>query len=102
MSATDVDVAEAGDDGELHAESPHVEDRLITAPHAGVFHPFLSELPVTDDGRLEAGEVIGVLIRSGEKTMVKTHFDGVFRGLLVLPGERVRPNQPVAWLSLSL
>jgi biotin carboxyl carrier protein len=84
----------------LHAESPYLDEGLITAPHAGVFHPFLTDLPITDIGRLEVGEIIGVLVRSGEKTMVKTPFDGIFRGLLVLPGERVRPGQPVAWISL--
>ena len=84
---------------ELYAELPHLDERLITAPRAGVFHPFLSELPVTDLGRIEAGESIGVLVHSGEKSMVESRFDGVFRGLLVLPGERVRKDQPVAWLT---
>ena len=84
---------------ELYAELPHLDERLITAPRAGVFHPFLSDLPVTDMGRIEAGESIGVLVHSGEKSMVESRFDGVFRGLLVLPGERVRKDQPVAWLT---
>ena len=84
---------------ELYAELPHLDERLITAPRAGVFHPFLSELPVTDVGRVTAGETIGVLIHSGEKCAVESPFDGVFRGLLVLPGERVRAGQPVAWIS---
>jgi biotin carboxyl carrier protein len=99
MTATEV-APEVDDDGGLLAESPHVEERLITAPHAGVFHPYLTELPITDVGRVLAGEAIGVLVRSGEKTMVESPFEGIFRGLLVLPGERVRPNQPVAWISL--
>jgi biotin carboxyl carrier protein len=84
---------------ELYAELPHMDERLITAPRAGVFHPFLSDLPVTDMGCIEAGESIGVLVHSGEKSMVESPFDGVFRGLLVLPGERVRQNQPLAWIT---
>jgi biotin carboxyl carrier protein len=84
---------------ELHAEAPHLDERLITAPRAGVFHPFLSELPITDVGRIMAGESIGMLVHSGEKSMVESPFDGVFRGLLVLPGERVRQGQPVAWVT---
>lgn len=84
---------------ELYAEAPHLEERLITAPRAGVFHPFLSDLPVTDMGRIEAGESIGVLVHSGEKSMVESPFEGVFRGLLVLPGERVRQDQPLAWIT---
>lgn len=84
---------------ELYAEAPHLDERLITAPRAGVFHPFLSDLPVTDMGRIEAGEPIGVLVHSGEKSRVESPFEGVFRGLLVLPGERVRQNQPLAWIT---
>jgi biotin carboxyl carrier protein len=85
----------------IDAESPHLDERLIAAPHAGVFHPFLTDPPVTV-GDIDAGELIGVLVRTGEKTPVKCPFDGIFRGLLVMPGERVRKDQPVAWLTLRV
>jgi biotin carboxyl carrier protein len=82
-----------------HAEFPHLDERLIAAPHAGVFHPFLTHQSAMV-GDIDAGETIGVLVRTGEKTPVNCPFDGVFKGLLVLPGERVRKDQPVAWLTL--
>lgn len=83
----------------IDAESPHIDERLIAAPHAGVFHPFLTNASVTV-GDIDAGESIGLLVRTGEKTQVECPFTGTFRGLLVLPGERVRKDQPVAWLTL--
>lgn len=82
-----------------HAEFPYLEERLITAPHAGVFHPFLTHSSAMV-GDIDEGESIGVLVRSGEKTPVTCPFEGAFKGLLVLPGERVRKDQPVAWLTL--
>jgi hypothetical protein len=64
-----------------------------------VFHPYDDHIePVM----VAVDDVIGVVVRSGEKHPVRSCFTGLFLGLLVLPGERVRIHQPVAWLTLDL
>ncbi|MGH9214588.1 MAG: hypothetical protein ACRD2C_28575 [Acidimicrobiales bacterium] len=84
----------------LGAEDLHVVERLVTAPVAGVFHPY-------DDGdsrgpmMVAVDDEIGVVLRSGEKHPVRSCFTGLLLGLLALPGERVRAHQPVAWLTLE-
>lgn len=83
---------------ELVAEALDVHERLVTAPHPGQFHPTF-RLPVHPEGMpVASGQTIGVLFRSGEEHTVTTPFAGVLMGLLVLPGERVRRGQAVAWL----
>ena len=79
---------------DLRAEDLDVLERLITAPSPGRFYPAVREGAV-----VEPGEKIGEVIRSGETTMVVSPFHGSLMGLLVLPGERVRLGQAVAWLS---
>lgn len=79
---------------EVLAEALDIVERLITAPRAGIFHPSIS-----DQGPVLIGEPIGVLINSGEAAVLHSPFSGLLGGLLVLPGERVRRGQPVAWLT---
>lgn len=81
---------------ELFAEALEVTERLITAPFPGRFHPYCTPGTV-----VAQGDPIGVLFRSDEKRAVVTPFAGLLMGLLVLPGERVRAGQPVAWLTTT-
>lgn len=76
------------------AESPQVLERVITAPAAGAF----SLLPTAEGQSVEAGQVVGTIDRnSGQMDVVSPH-TGFLMGLLALPGERVRPQQPLAWV----
>ena len=86
---------------EVHAEDLHVDERLVVAPVAGVFHPAVGDCSPDDPLKVDAGDEIGVVVASGEKHPVPCRFTGFPAGLLVLPGERVRAHQPVAWLRLT-
>jgi hypothetical protein len=91
----------AGDVGdvELVAEDPPVWVRLVVAPAAGVFTP--SVLPTERSGppRLTAGLAVGRVDSLGRQVVVVSPFSGVLMGYLAAPGERVRPQQPLAWIS---
>jgi [acyl-carrier-protein] S-malonyltransferase len=66
-------------------------ERLVVSPATGVFIP---TTPVRPGGRIEAGEVVG-LVGDDE---VRTPFTGTLMGLMAYEGERVTASQPVAWL----
>ena len=82
----------------LFAEDLHVDERLITAPVPGLFHPLAIDVPQNGPLRVFEGDEIGTIVQSGEKYPVTSHCTGYLIGTLVLPGERVRIHQPVAWL----
>lgn len=91
---------------ELRAEDVRILERVVVAPEAGTFHP---ADPLACDGmaidtapRVAVGDKVGVILRLGEKHSVRSPFRGTLKGLLVLPGERVRHNQPLAWLSTEV
>lgn len=81
----------------LDGEAIHVDERLITARRAGVFHP-VGDLPSVRGVRVAAGDRIGTLVQTGVPHPVECAFDGVLMGLMALPGERVRKDQPLAWM----
>jgi biotin carboxyl carrier protein len=81
---------------ERHAERVHVDERLVVAPLNGVFFPAYTEV---EDATVAVGDEIGVVVRNGEKHPVHSPFTGELVGLLAAPGERVRPYQPLAWLT---
>jgi hypothetical protein len=83
---------------QLDGETVHVDERLITAGRAGVFHPVVGDLPTLRGMRVAAGDTIGTLVQTGEPHAVESAFDGVLMGLMALPGERVRKGQPLAWM----
>ena len=84
-------------DLEVHAEDLHVRERLILAPVGGRFRPLPAE--VTAEGEVVAvGQAIGVVERMSDECTVMSPHHGWLMGLLALPGERVRPCQPVAWV----
>jgi biotin carboxyl carrier protein len=79
----------------VHAEHVDVPERLIVAPAAGVFRPQASVAAA--GGTVEAGQTLGAIARiEGEVDVVSPH-TGRLMGFLVLPGERVRDSQPLAW-----
>lgn len=87
---------EAGAD--LDGEAVHVDERLITARQAGIFHPVGGDLPNVRGIRVAVGEQIGTLVQTGVPHPVQSAFSGVLMGLMALPGERVRKDQPLAWM----
>jgi biotin carboxyl carrier protein len=87
-----------GRGADLHAEDLHVVERLVTAPVAGVFHPYEDDpQPVM----VAVGDEIGAIVRSGEKYPVQSCFTGLLVGLLASRGERVRAHQALAWVTLE-
>jgi [acyl-carrier-protein] S-malonyltransferase len=83
--------------------------RLVVAPAAGPFQPApglahaapsLAAVSTTGDvaidapTRIDVGDLVGWV---GD-VEVRSAFAGTLGGLLVIPGERVMPSQPVAWL----
>jgi biotin carboxyl carrier protein len=87
-------------DGHPVGETLSVVERVIVAPATGVFR--------RRDGRggscgdvIRRGDVIGALQSLGVSTQIHSPFEGVLAGLLVLEGERVRPGQPVAWMTVG-
>jgi hypothetical protein len=96
-------VRDANDRLHIQAEHPDVRERLILAPQNGLFSSHHDLLSSASPARVDAGDEIGVVVQhSGEKHAVLSAFSGFLLGLLVLPGERVRPMQPVAWMRTDL
>jgi len=73
-----------------HGEQLHVFERVVISPCAGVFEPASAAVAT----RIEVGTVVGRVSRRD----VCSPFAGRFMSMLALPGERVRPGQPLAWL----
>jgi biotin carboxyl carrier protein len=86
----------AGPDApEVHGEQIHVCERVVISPCAGVFEPVNAPVATGAAGaRIEVGTIVGRVSRRE----VRSPFAGRFVAMLALPGERVRPGQPVAWL----
>jgi biotin carboxyl carrier protein len=89
MTETSSRLAEAG-------EYPTVAERLVVSPMPGRFEP----APLGDD-RVEAGQVVGEVVRSDERIPVIATIAGRFMGHLAERGERVRDGQPIAWIRLA-
>lgn len=97
---------------ELHTgERFAMTERLVVAPAAGIFQPVAELVGLTpgvmgaphqsgshpqtaSPRRVAVGELIGHV---GERE-IRSAFAGRLEGVLVLPGERVLPGQPVAWV----
>ncbi|HET6951924.1 MAG TPA: hypothetical protein VFI47_16200 [Acidimicrobiales bacterium] len=87
--------------GHWSAESVHLVERLVVAPVAGVFFPTFTEVSPDEPGVVAAGDQIGFVVHCGDKQIVDSPFTGRLLGLLAHPGERVRPEQPLAWLTTA-
>jgi [acyl-carrier-protein] S-malonyltransferase len=86
--------------------------RLVVASAAGPFQPvpevahaapqlagLSDDDPEVDrDVRIEVGDLVGWV---GD-VEIRSAFSGTLGGLLVIPCERVMPNQPIAWLHAAL
>jgi biotin carboxyl carrier protein len=80
------------------AEEVHVPERLIAAPTAGVFHAAPPDVVTAEGEIVHAGQVVGSIeVTDGTVTVTSAH-TGFLMGLLALPGERVRADQPLAWV----
>ncbi len=81
----------SGGVGQLEGEHLFATERLVVSPAAGIFEAV--------EG-LEAGEpvVTGQLLGFIGEVEVHSPFDGTLMGLLALPGERITPREPLAWL----
>jgi [acyl-carrier-protein] S-malonyltransferase len=87
-----------------HGEHLYVSERVVISPCAGVFEPPASPGkagpdPASDPAGRE-GELIevGTLLGRVGREEVRSPFRGWLMGMLAVPGERVQPGQPVAWL----
>jgi biotin carboxyl carrier protein len=80
------------------AEDPHVPERVIAAPVAGVFALRPPEV-ITGEGEIVTqGQVLATIERNGGAVDVSSPHTGFLMGLLALPGEHVRAHQPLAWI----
>lgn len=79
-------------------EGLHVPERVIIAPEVGRFRP---RDGIVEGMRIDRGESIGEVHGPGTAIPVCSPFDGVFQGVLTVPGERLRRGQPVAWLRVA-
>jgi biotin carboxyl carrier protein len=80
------------------AEEVHVPERLIAAPAAGVFRTAPPEVVTAEGEIVQAGQVVGTIELTDGAVSVTSAHTGFLMGLLALPGERVRADQPLAWV----
>ena len=84
----------ATDDG----DDVHIDVRLVLAPSAGVFQPAPVGEVTTEGELVPAGGVLGHIAGPGRREPVTSFCAGFLVRFVALPGERVRPHQPIAWL----
>jgi biotin carboxyl carrier protein len=82
----------------VSAEEVHMPERLIAAPAAGVFHAAAPDVVTAEGEIVHAGQVVGAIEVTGGRVEVTSAHTGFLMGLLALPGERVRAQQPLAWV----
>ena len=80
------------------AEEVHVPERLIAAPAAGVFRAAPPDVVTAEGEIVHAGQQVGTIEITGGSVTVTSAHTGFLMGLLALPGERVRADQPLAWV----
>jgi biotin carboxyl carrier protein len=79
-----------------------IDERLVLAPMAGHFVPMDAyEPPRSLASIVGHGDSVGRVTNVGNACEVVSNFTGWLMGYLVLPGERVRVGQPVAWVRSS-
>jgi biotin carboxyl carrier protein len=84
---------------DFDAEEVYLSERLIVAPHAGVFQAPPGTGALAGEGSVICeDEVLGRIELTRETFTVTSPHTGILMGLLVTPGERVRKSQPLAWL----
>jgi biotin carboxyl carrier protein len=80
------------------AEDLHVPERLIAAPAAGVFRAAAPEVVTAEGEIVYSGQQMGIIEVTDGAVPVTSPHTGFLMGLLALPGERVRADQPLAWV----
>jgi biotin carboxyl carrier protein len=63
-----------------------------------VFRSLPPEVVTTEGEIVNAGQVVGTIEVTGDDVPVTSPHTGFLMGLLALPGERVRADQPLAWV----
>jgi biotin carboxyl carrier protein len=63
-----------------------------------VFRASPPELVTAEGEIVHAGQVVGAIEVTGGSVTVTSAHTGFLMGLLALPGERVRADQPLAWV----
>jgi hypothetical protein len=85
----------------LAGEQLLVLERVIIAPTNGVFRPAPAQTVTAEGEVVYEGQVIGTIETTNGETPVTSAFTGFFMGHMAHDGERVRQDQPVAWLRTS-
>lgn len=80
------------------AEDLHVPERVIVAPTGGIFHPAAPGVATSEGEIVHHGQTVGTIHRNGGSEPVVSAHSGFLMGMLVLEGERVRSDQPIAWV----
>jgi hypothetical protein len=75
-----------------------IDVRLVVAPIAGAFRP-VSDLDLAAArARVDVGTLLGHVVGPGHDEPVASFCDGHLVRLIAEPGQRLRPDQPIAWL----
>lgn len=82
----------------LEGDDLRMPTRLVVAPEGGTFRPAPPDVCTTEGEIVSPGSSLGTIESLGRSVTVTSAFHGFLMGMLALPGERVRPGQPVAWL----
>jgi biotin carboxyl carrier protein len=85
----------------LQGEQLAVPERVILSPVNGVFRPRPPATVTTEGEVVYEGQVVGTVETTSGATDVTSPFTGFFMGMMAHEGERVRQDQPVAWLRTS-
>lgn len=81
-----------------HGDDPRIDVRLVVARTAGLFEPAPPTVVTTEGEVVTAGAVIGHIVGTGLREPVVSFCTGFLIRVMVQPGERVRPGQPLVWL----
>ena len=100
MTALDDPLAAIAAHPEPVAEDLHMLERLIPAPAAGVFRAAAPDVVTTEGEIVYTGQVMGTIEVTDGAVPVTSPHTGFLMGLLALPGERVRADQPLAWVRI--
>ena len=85
----------------LPGEQLLVPERVVVAPTGGLFRPAPPAVVTAEGEVVYAGQLLGTVETTGDPVAVTSPFTGFLMGLMACDGERVRQNQPVAWLRTS-
>ncbi|MEO6989132.1 MAG: hypothetical protein ABI239_10855 [Aquihabitans sp.] len=89
-----MNVVHAGPDG----DDPRIDVRLVVAQSSGLFEPAPPSVVTVEGEVVFVGAVIGHVVGAGRRVPVVSFCTGFLIRVMVQPGERVRPGQPLVWL----